>query len=127
MNTARLEVAPMQWADLKSINDVEPVNDGDLECMAEVREVLKRHGKRDRFGLALLHKHFEMNDGEVLVEDSDEETRELSIKPVRHEAVAKTVPTIWMLLDEESRPVQYCKADGHRYTGALEAGLRPSN
>ncbi len=110
MNTARLEVAPMQWADLKKLKDVEPINDGDLECMAEVREVLKKHGKRERFGVALLHKHFEMTDGEVLLEDTDDEARELNIKPVQREAAGKSVPTVWMLLDGENRSVLCCNS-----------------
>ncbi len=108
MNASKLSVAPMQWADLKKLKDVQPINDSDVECMAEVREVLKKHGKRERFGLALLHKHFEMDDGELLVEDSDEETRELSIKPIKREAVSHTVPTVWMLLDGESRSILDC-------------------
>jgi hypothetical protein len=98
----------MQWSDLKRLKDVEPFNDDDLECLAEVREVLKKHGKRERFGVALLHKHFEMDDNELLLENSDEETRELSIKPVQRESAENSVPTIVMLLDDENRCVQSC-------------------
>ena len=72
----------MQWVDLDKLTDVEPLNDADLKCMAEVREVLKKHGKRERFGVALLHKHFEMDDNEVLLEYSDHENRELKIQAV---------------------------------------------
>lgn len=109
MNTTRLEVAPTQWADLKDIDDVEPINDSDLECMVEVREVLKKHGKRERFGVALLHKHFGMNDDEVLVEETDREARQLTIKPSTREVLGKTVPTIWMLMDGDKQVVAYCK------------------
>ncbi len=108
MNASKLAVAPMQWANLKKLKDVEPINDSDLECMAEVREVLKKHGKRERFGVALLHKHFEMDDGELLVEDTDEEVRELNIRPVQKGTVSNTVPTVWMLLDDENRSVLDC-------------------
>src|SRR4051812_15073087 len=86
MSNATFEMAPMQWADLKDIDEVEPIGESDSECLAEVREVLKKHGKRDRLGVALLHKHFDMAGDEVLVEYSDKEERVLTIKPVKAEA-----------------------------------------
>jgi len=58
MNT--LAVAPVQWSNLRNIDDVQPVNDGDTDCLVEIREVLRRHGKLDRFGVALLHSHFDL-------------------------------------------------------------------
>lgn len=109
MAIEQLEMTPLQWADLKKLGDVEPLNDADLECMAEVREVLKKHGKRDRFGLALLHKHFDMNEGEVLLENTDKGARELNIKPIQRAAAKNSVPTIWKLLDHEIRSVQECR------------------
>lgn len=108
MTTKGLQVSPVQWVDLDRLTDVEPLNDADLKCMAEVREVLKKHGKRERFGVALLHKHFDMDDNEVLLEYSDHENRELKIRAVPKEDAENTVPTIWMLMDDESRAVQYC-------------------
>jgi hypothetical protein len=38
MANATLEMAPMQWADMKDIDDVEPINEGDYDCLAELRE-----------------------------------------------------------------------------------------
>ncbi len=108
MSTTGLKVSPMQWVDLDQLTDVEPLNDTDLKCMAEVREVLKKHGKRERFGVALLHKHFDMDDNEVLLEYSDHDSRELVIKAVKREEAENTVPTIWMLLDDQNSAVQYC-------------------
>jgi hypothetical protein len=111
-----LSVAPTQWADFKNIQEVEPIDESDLECMTEVRDVLNKHGKRDRFGLALLHRHFAIRDGEVLLEDSNDDTRELTIRPVQKDTADAAVPTIWKLLDEEISPVQRCKNGNHAYT-----------
>ncbi len=111
MSDTILEVAPMQWAALKKLREVEPIAESDLECMADIRDVLKKHGKQERFGVALLHKHFHMNDGEMLVEDSDEETRELRIKPVQKAAAEETVPTIWMLKDGENKAILACRKE----------------
>src|SRR4051794_39993335 len=106
-----LVIAPIQWADLKDIDVVDPLNDSDSDCLVELREVLKKHGKRDRFGVALLHSHFEMADDEVLVEISDEESRVLTLRPVKHANVSNTVSTIWKLLDGEIKAGVHC----HQY------------
>ncbi len=92
-------MAPTQWGRYKDIEDVEPINDSDLDCLAEVSRVLKQHGKRERFGVALLHKHFDMNSDEQLVEYTDAEARVLTIKPVKKEEAGKTIETIWELGD----------------------------
>ena len=46
-----LQMAPMQWAALRDIDDVAPIHEGDYACLAEVRDVLTKHNKRDRFGV----------------------------------------------------------------------------
>jgi hypothetical protein len=107
--SAFLEVAPLQWARLKDMDDVEPINDSDLTCLAEVREVLKKHGKRERFGVALLHKHFDIAPDEVLVESTDKEGRVLTIKPEKQEAAGNTVGTVWQLLDGEFELMMACR------------------
>ena len=112
MATAQLEISPLQWAHLKKLGEIEPLNDSDLQCMAEVRKVLIKHGKRDRFGLALLHKHFDMDDNEVLLESTDKQARELNIRPVKRDEAADSVPTIWMLLDDQMRSIQDCSRPG---------------
>lgn len=109
MANATLELAPMQWAKLKDIHEVEPINDGDLDCLAEVRRVLKAHGMQDRFGVALLHKHFDMAADEVLVEETDVEGRVLTIKPVKESGAGKNIQTIWKLTDGEHRAMLGCR------------------
>ena len=70
------------WNHLSDIHAVEALNDDDRACLAGIREVLERHGRLDRFGVSLLHKHFEMEPDEILVEQVDEVGRKLMIKPV---------------------------------------------
>ena len=103
-----LTVAPVQWARLKELGDIPPINGSDLECMAEVREILKKHGKNERFGLALLHTHFPMNDCEMLVEETHKDDRKLTIKAMNKEEAHDTVPTVWMLMDGENRAILGC-------------------
>ena len=99
MSTATLTMAPTQWGRYRDIEDVEPINDSDLDCLAEVSAVLKRHGKRERFGVALLHKHFEMASDELLLEHTDAQARVLTIKPVKQGEAGESIETIWELGD----------------------------
>lgn len=61
--------------------DVEPLNDGDRDCLEELREVLRRHNALDRFGINLLHDHFDLEPGELLIESCDVPNRTLTIQP----------------------------------------------
>lgn len=66
---------------LPDLSEIPPLNDTDRECFEELRHVLKRHGKLDRFGVNLLHSHFPVGDDEVLVETFDPENRVLVSRP----------------------------------------------
>lgn len=109
MSAPTLQVAPTQWADFKDLEDVAPIDDSDLACLAEVRAVLNRHGKRDRFGVALLHKHFDMDDGEVLLENTNQKERTLTLRPADKAAAEGAVPTVWKLLDGQNESLVFCK------------------
>jgi hypothetical protein len=66
-----------------------------------------------RIGLALIHSHFELHDGEVMVETVDHEARVCTVRPVRLESIpsdAELIPTIWQLAPDggDPIPVQYC-------------------
>jgi len=103
-----LVVSPIQWSNYKDIDDIEPVNNSDSKCMEEVRDVLKRHNRLDRFGLALLHKHFDLQDDEVMLEKYFEDDRTLVLKPEKLKNIThKTVGTIYVL-KEGIQPVARC-------------------
>jgi hypothetical protein len=69
---------PMQWASLPNIEDVPQITDADYNVLREVRSVLERHNAIGRFGINLLHRHFELNPDEILVEYTDEKNRTLT-------------------------------------------------
>lgn len=70
---------------LKDINEVDPLTDEDHETLQMVREVLRKRNAIDKFGVTLLHDHFEIHDDEVLLETTDPITRIQTIKPYRNE------------------------------------------
>jgi hypothetical protein len=89
---------------LLDVTDVKPLSDSDKQCFAELKEVLARHGALQRFGVSLLHTHFPIFDGEVLVEECDEANRTLTLKPVKHSTLKEEtlLQTNWRLDTEDS-------------------------
>ncbi|MCH8549477.1 MAG: hypothetical protein LAT80_11420 [Balneolaceae bacterium] len=75
-------VESMQWNALKHIADVKPIDESDAECLEDIRQVLIKHDRLERFGVSLLHSHFELHDDEILLETTDLEKREHWVRPV---------------------------------------------
>lgn len=91
----------VQWASLRDIDDVAPLNDTDGAVLEEIRQVLLRHGKSERFGVCLLHKHFDLSDEEVAVEYTDNENRisQIIVKN-KNDVEENSVQTIWRFQSE---------------------------
>lgn len=104
----RITISPMQWTRVRDLREVEPLNDADAACMEELRHVLARHGRLGRFALHLIHKHFDVEPHEVLVEYSDASSREqrLRVEARASEALRDAVPTTWTL--DTGRPTVAC-------------------
>ncbi|HEX5997891.1 MAG TPA: hypothetical protein VFZ16_00615 [Hyphomicrobiaceae bacterium] len=87
---------------LGHIDDINHRLPEDDAVFAEVREVLKRHGAETKYGLTLLHKHFDLKADEVLVEYTDVTSRTQLTKPVRIDDIAdkNLIETMWRLDDE---------------------------
>lgn len=60
---------------LPDIDQVVPLGPDDPQLIHELRDVLDRHGALERFGITLLHQHFDVAEGEVLVETVDPAAR----------------------------------------------------
>lgn len=83
------------------VMDVEPLGAADHACLQEIKDVLLRHGRLNRFGVTLLHEHFAMSDNEVLVEDCDPVSRTLTIRPekISSDVLGSSIETSWELGD----------------------------
>lgn len=105
----------MSTKGLKHIDEILPLNDNDSACMEELKSVLQKHKALGRFGITLLHKHFEMEDDEVLLEECDEESRMLILKPVKQDSIKnqKSIETNWRLdtLTSMAKCVSLCQYD----------------
>lgn len=117
--TSQVVLETMQWSSLSSIDEVALINEGDHACLDELRSVLAKHKAGDRFGLHLIHKHFELSDDEILVEYTDEDERTLTCRvEKRADALAsgKVIETQWRLNAGAASMVchSYCNWDhGH--------------
>lgn len=87
----------LQWTDIPHINEIEGISVGDHACLAEIRDVLVRHQRLDRFGIALLHHHFPLDDDEILVEHCDARNRTLTVRTMSQSQVdrANLIETVW--------------------------------
>jgi hypothetical protein len=94
LNT-RITLETVQWTKLSQIEDLPPINDADYGVLEEIRQVLLRHGFEKRFGVCLLHKHFDIQPGEAFLEQSDEESRTSTISVVSEEVAKEAMETAW--------------------------------
>ena len=86
----------MQWANLPALHQTPALDDSDLDCLEEIRDVLARHGKVERFAVHLAHRHFKLAPDEVLIErpDPDGRTQHVTVGHLSDEPLAR--PTTWL-------------------------------
>jgi hypothetical protein len=92
---------------LPDIKDAMPLGEEDRACMVEIRDVLRRHGALQRFGLTLLHRHFELAEDEVLVESVDAKNRIIRQLPRKISSVNTGIETSWRL--DMFKELQHCE------------------
>ena len=78
---------------------VEELTDDDLDCLREIKTVLTRFDKTERFGVTMLHKHFDLGKDEVLLETHDAEQRSMTTKAISRDegSFADLRATSWYL------------------------------
>ena len=99
---------------LKDIDDVVPFNpETDQPLFDEIKAVLAKHGALHRFGLTLLHKHFDVYEGERMVENCDVESRTLTLRPTKVPLAANEsyIETNWRFDTDSLLVNQLCFAD----------------
>lgn len=116
-----MQISAMQFSKLSHIADVPPIGDVDEPCLSEIRDVLEKHGNLHRFGIALLHNHFDLSDDEIMMETTDLEKREHFVRPMKKseiEAQGITAQSTILTFDEHGYN-QYCgcdpRASGHHH------------
>ena len=99
----------------ESLDSAGTLSDSDRDCMDEVREVLARHGKLDRFGISLLHDHFPLSPDEILLETSDADRRTMTLRPaIVDPADTSTIDTQWYLGRSMPLSLVKCRTSMHQ-------------
>ena len=126
-----LSILPMQWTGLADLPDVPPVDDRDLDCLAEIRDVLARHGKLNRFAVHLAHRHFVLGPDEILIErpDPDGRTQHVTVGRLADEPDAR--PTTWLFIPEHEMLLSdavycVCVSDPNRTDACIRHGKSSS-
>jgi hypothetical protein len=100
---------------LPDIDEIAPLSPSDEDCLKDIKAVLAKHNALHRFGVTLLHQHFEIAPDEVLVEECDVIGRRLTIAPQKESSlsVGKAIATNWRLDTNEvmAKCIQVCPKD----------------
>jgi hypothetical protein len=96
-----LSIRPTQWGKLPELRDSLPLDDTDLACLADLKTVLARHGKLDRFAVQLAHRHFELAHNEILIEQPELQARTQHVSVARRGDHPAAIPTTWLF---DNRP-----------------------
>jgi hypothetical protein len=98
-----ITVETVQYSSLTDIDEVEPLTDRDHSVLTELRDVLRKHAVTDRFGVCLLHRHFDLNDDEVLVESTDPDARVSTLTVARRNSIrGRSIETVWRFSKDRS-------------------------
>jgi hypothetical protein len=119
----------VQFASLTDVDDVAPISDKDHDVLEEVRDVLRKHGVTDRFGICLLHRHFDLAEDEILMESTDVTARRsvLEVMPKLDHDV-RTLPTQWRFsmrgdVDADTECRKACHYDSGHKTVHIKVGV----
>jgi hypothetical protein len=101
------------WSESLPIQDVQPFGKQDEQCLAEIQQVLERHGLTSRFGVALLHKHFAVEGDEILVERTELEERRLVTDCVKvtDAKALNLITTVWRFDNGVRYGCSFCNKD----------------
>lgn len=103
------------WNDLAEVVDVMTLDSRDEECLRAIQGVVESFELTGKFGVALLHKHFDIGDDEVLLETHDAAAKTLTTRAVSSSEVdlPSIATTVWRFDGGARYGCSYCNRDHH--------------
>jgi hypothetical protein len=92
-----MSLAPEHHSSLPTFEQAVPLGDSDEAFVAELRHLLAKYDNLDRFGLALLHDHFDIAPDEILFETNNPQHRTLSLTTEKIASLPPYKATMWHL------------------------------
>ena len=83
------------YEQLPDIDALPSLTECQSECITELGECIVSFGAQEIFGVALLHKHFQVRDSEILVERQSEQHTVTQPLPFKDFDIQKLVPTVY--------------------------------
>jgi hypothetical protein len=122
----KVVVQPMAWRREADIGDIDPLSDKDAPILNALREVLVQHNALNRFGIQLLHRHFDIAEDESMVEYIDEENRTLTLRAQSSQASDGAIITAWRFTSDNvgPMPTMACKWECPWGPGSQHQGTR---
>ncbi|MFF2511252.1 hypothetical protein [Streptomyces sp. NPDC058086] len=90
--------ASIRKQSLPRFEDAEELGPQDAQFVQDLVSVLEKHGNLDRFGLCLLHEHFPLAAGEVMVESCDPRARTLRTQVEKADRTGHVKASQWRFL-----------------------------
>lgn len=120
----KMTIQTTMWSKTPKGSKMLKISDSDAECFAELRQVLKKHNAIERYGIGLLHRHFDINEGEVLYESTDIVKRSQIIRPMKFENIPddSIITTCWKLVDDDIVATLICVCGGYQGHNGQHAG-----
>ncbi len=119
-----LRFETVQWSSLIHIDDVESVGDKDHRVLSDLSDVLVKHGYTDRFGICLLHRHFDISSDEIVMENTDVDARVSVLSVEKDDGGSYAIETMWRVTNEPkavTKCVLRCHYDnGHKQRHKIE-------
>lgn len=104
-----LVLETVQWSSLPDIDEVKPISVEDRSVLEEIREVLMRHNHTERFGICLLHRHFDLAEDEMAVEYTDVESRTSKVVvETSNLSGTNVIETVWRFAKNGPESVTRC-------------------
>lgn len=76
----KLQLTPTSWSEFPDVDEVRPIDETDYAILNEIKDVLLKHNAINRFGVNLIHRHFELQKDEIIFETTDVEKRSQRIE-----------------------------------------------
>ena len=103
MGQSAIQTSKVDFATLTEIEDVEQLSKTDEQILEELRDVILAHGKGDRIGVVLIHKHFEVGPDEKAVETYYPDERVSKIEVVKDGGENDgTIQSMWRFAKEKA-------------------------
>lgn len=97
---------------ITEVRPFSPHDPKDIQCFDEVRQALEKYDCLSRFGICLLHRHFDVFSDELLVESCNHSTRTLTIEAVKRanlDSKGSLIETRWNLNPKKPIPAVSCE------------------